>query len=189
MAGVLLTATMLLAACTTTGAGTHQGTAAPHTATAASGATAAPADEAVPAADVTAIRTAIAAINATAGGPVPQQRAVLQRLAAPAQAATQRACPTARSTLSFQPAYRDLRLMPSSFTTIGAQPPGTRPLEPGPTSPHVTEAPPNPGAGTALLLPTFITIYTGDRITGTDLTTLHVWVAGGVARTGALCVS
>jgi hypothetical protein len=48
---------------------------------------------------------------------------------------------------------------------------------------------PDPDDAGALLLPTYITIYTGDRITGSDLTTLHLRVIDGRARTTALCVS
>ena len=33
--------------------------------------------------------------------------------------------------------------------------------------------------GTVYALPTLIRIYTGDRITGTDLTTLHLGVQAG----------
>lgn len=104
---------------------------------------------------LTAIQTAIADINQTAGGPVAAQRAVLERLVATDQAADQRACPTATTTLAFDPAYRGLQ-----------------------------EA-----ADGEYLLPTYITIYTGDRITGSDLATLHLWLVDGAARTSALCVS
>lgn len=43
--------------------------------------------------------------------------------------------------------------------------------------------------GDEYLLPTYITIYTGGRITGSDLATLHLWIVDGMARTSALCVS
>ncbi len=103
-----------------------------------------------------AIRAAVNEINATAGGPVAAQRAVLDRLVAPDQSADQRACPAATTTLAFDPAYRDMRLA---------------------------------AGGTEYLLPAYITIYTDGRITGSDLTTLRMWVTGGVAETAALCVS
>ena len=105
-----------------------------------------------------AIRAAVDEINATAGGPVAAQRAVLDRLSAPDEAEQQRACPEATTTLGFDPAYRDLRPAPG-------------------------------GTAGEYLLPTYITIYTGGRITGSDLTTLRLWVVDGAARTAALCVS
>jgi len=37
-------------------------------------------------------------------------------------------------------------------------------------------------------LPTLIRIYTGDRITGTDLTPLHLGVTGGDAYLHSLCL-
>jgi hypothetical protein len=101
------------------------------------------------------IQSTIDAINATARGPVGAQRAVLQSLATPDQRADQRACPTATTTLAFDPAYRGLR---------------------------------QTGSG-EYLLPVYITIYTGDRISGSDLATLHLRLMGGAARTSALCVS
>jgi hypothetical protein len=101
------------------------------------------------------IQATIDAINATAGGPVGAQRAVLQSLAAPDQRADQQACPAANTTLAFDPAYRGLR---------------------------------QTGDG-EYLLPIYITIYTGDRISGSDLATLHLRLMGGAARTSALCVS
>lgn len=118
-----------------------------------------------------AIRATIGQINATAAGPIEAQRAVLDRLAAPGEAADQRACPAATTTLSFDPAYRDLRLAP----------PGDRDDDGSPGAGETD--------GVEYLLPSYITIYTGGRITGSDLTTVHLWVQGGVARTAALCVS
>ena len=145
---------------------------------------------AAPASDLSAIRAAIDAINATAGGPVSTQRAELDALVTPEQSGKQRACPAARSTLSFQPAYADLRLAPDGS---GEAPPDSSPgaasSAAASASAAVTASTAPGAAGTAYLLPAFIDIYTGDRITGTDLTTLHLWVAHGAARIGALCVS
>lgn len=107
---------------------------------------------------VAAIRATIDEINATAGGPVTAQRAVLQARVTVAQSADQLACPTAANTLSFEPAYGDLR-----------------------------PAPDDPDGG--FVLPAYITIYTGDRIIGSDLTSLHLWIVDGRARTAALCVA
>lgn len=104
---------------------------------------------------LTAIRAAIGEINHVAGGPVDAQRSVLDRLAAPGESATQRACPAATTTLAFDPAYAGLQSRDDS----------------------------------EYLLPTYITIYTGGHITGSDLATLRLWVINGAARTSALCVS
>lgn len=153
-----------------------------------------------PTADLAAIRAAIDAINATAGGPVARQRAELDELVVPQQAAQQRACPAAQSTLAFQPAYSDLRLAPGATGDAASAAGGPSAGASGSPSGSTAEgtgsgAHPAPGTdtaggdGTAYLLPAYITIYTGDRMTGTDLTTLHLWVTGGRARTAALCVS
>lgn len=143
---------------TTSGSGTASGTGG---AGALATGAAAPA-AAFPPADVAAIRATIDSINATAGGPVAEQRTALQHLAVAGQAAKQRSCPPATGTIRFDPAYPSLRRAP---------------------------VPAGDDTGTEYLLPAFITIYSGGRITGTDLTTLHVWVQGGMARTAALCVS
>ena len=112
----------------------------------------------VPDAVVAAARTAIDQINDTAGGPVADQRAALEELAAPDEAEAQDRCPEARSTLRFDPAYRDLRQAPG-------------------------------GSAGEYLLPTYITIFTGDRITGSDVATIRLWIGDTGARTAALCVS
>lgn len=112
----------------------------------------------------TAITTAINDINETAGGPVAAQRAVLDRLVAPDQDDKQQACPTATTTLAFDPAYAGLRTVDNASEEAAAN-------------------------DSEYLLPTYITIYTGGRITGSDLATLHVWVIDGIAHTSALCVS
>lgn len=192
-AGVLAAVTAIAAASCTNGGATDPtapvttgASAGPITTGASAGPTSG-APGGIPAADVAAIRASIDAINATAGGPVASQRAELQRLVAPEQRAKQRDCPTAHSTLAFQPAYSDLRHTPdrAAGTTGPSAPDRSSPApSPGP-SPTVG----SPPAGTGYLLPAFITIYTGSRITGTDLTTLHLWVSDGTARTGALCVS
>jgi hypothetical protein len=148
---------------------------------------------AIAASDLAAIKAAIDAINATAGGSVAAQRSELTSLAAPDELAKQRACPAAHSTLAFQPAYRDLRPAPADpDTTHGSTPAGadgSPSAAPAMTAGSATATAGSSVAGVGYLLPAFITIYTGNRITGTDLTTLHLWVIGGTARTGALCVS
>lgn len=158
-----------------------------------------------PPADVAAIRDAIDRINATAGGPIARQRAELKRLVVAAQAARQRSCPPASGTIGFEPAYPSLRrpavgvpgqgdgatgpaagsAHPSPAGRSGGPPTGV----PSGSGAVGASGPSDGGAGTEYLLPAFITIYTGSRITGTDLTTLHLWVKDGLARTAALCVS
>jgi hypothetical protein len=168
---------------------------------------------AFPPADVAAIRDTISRINATAGGPVARQRAELDRLVVADQAARQRSCPPASGTIRFEPAYPSLRRPAVGVTgpADGATGPAAGSAQPapaGPSSGPPTGVPSGPGSGvpsasgagvpsgssasgpgTEYLLPAFITIYTGSRITGTDLTTLHLWVDDGSARTAALCVS
>jgi hypothetical protein len=212
---LVLAAVTILTGCTPAGSAAPSGTAgtlgtaapsgtarpgspAPDTGGSRTGADGAP--SAFPPADVAAIRAAIDQINATAGGPVAIQRAELDRLVVPDQAARQRSCPPASGTIRFEPAYPSLR-RPAVTTgqadgATGASPAGSADRSPagsasGPSGRSAGE-PSEPGTdspGMEYLLPAFITIYTGGRITGNDLTTLHLWVEDGMARTPALCVS
>jgi hypothetical protein len=134
------------------------------TGTSARGTTGSGTIAAVPPGDSAAIRHAIDAINADAGGPVSVQRAVLAHLVSPALAAALRNCPPATTTLRFEPVYAGLRPTPAW------------------SSPHGVPA------GTVYALPVLIRIYTGDRITGTDLATLHLGVRGHEASITPLCV-
>lgn len=111
------------------------------------------ADEVVAAANVV-----IDEINATAGGPVSAQRAVLDETVATSESERQERCPEATTTLAFDPAYRDLRPAPD-------------------------------GGADEYLLPTYITIFKGSRITGSDVATIRLWISDGTARTAALCVA
>ncbi len=126
--------------------------------------TAPPTTSDVPQQDQQAIRSAIDAINATAGGPVAGQQAALAALVDPALSAAFRHCSPATSTLRFEPVYSDLRATPD-WTAEGGVP-----------------------AGTLYALPVLIRIFTGDRITGTDLSTLHLGVHDGAASITPLCV-
>jgi hypothetical protein len=103
--------------------------------------------------------------NDTAAGSVTAQKARLAELVSPGQAAVQSRCPTATSTISFQPVYARLTPTPDWKPTSGTLP------------------------GTVYALPTLIRVYTGDRITGTDLTDLHVSIEGGRAWLPALCLT
>lgn len=111
------------------------------------------------------IRQAINSFDAAAGGPVGAQQTVLLSLVSPGQTTVQRHCPVATSTITFDPVYA--RLAPAPTWRPGS---GTLP-------------------GTVYALPTLIRIYTGNRITGTDLTDLHVAIADGRARLPALCLT
>ncbi len=121
-----------------------------------------------PPADTAAIRSAVDAVNAAAGGQVQAQRATLNALVLPRSASAQAACPPATTTIRLEPVYQDLRT-----------------ADPADTDPASSA----PEGATAYLLPTLITIFTGPRITGTDLTTLRLFVSDGKANTSVLCVS
>lgn len=140
----------------------------PSGATAATAAESATAGSPYPRADTTAIRSAVDAVNAAAGGQVQAQRATLNALVLPQSASAQAACPPATTTIRLEPVYQDLRT---------ADPADTDPANPA------------PAGATTYLLPTLITIFTGSRITGTDLTTLRLFVSNGKANTSVLCVS
>ena len=114
--------------------------------------------------DEQAIRSAIDAVNATAGGTVAGQQAALAEVVDPALSDAFRHCPPASTTLRFEPVYAGLRATPD-WTGADGTP-----------------------AGTLYALPVLIRIYTGDRITGTDLTTLHLGVHDGAASITPLCV-
>lgn len=161
-------------------------------------ATASTGSAAIPTADAEAIRRTIDTINATAGGPVADQRAVLDRLAQPDETDQQRDCPTAHTTLRLDPVYGDLRRPPDDRPTGSPTSPSGSTSSPStaagasglpPATDREPSSPAGSGAATPYLLPVLITIFTGDRITGTDLATLRLFVIDGTARTQHLCVS
>ena len=119
---------------------------------------------AVPSDDQRAIARTIDRFNAAATGQAADQEAVLTEIVDPALAGDLDRCPPVTATLRFEPIYPALRPAP--------------------------EWTPNTGVlgGTVYALPTLIRIYTGDRITGTDLTTLHLGVTGGEAYLTSLCL-
>lgn len=118
----------------------------------------------IPADDETAIRAAIDRLNATATGSVADQQATLAALVDPALASALDQCPAATTTLHFEPVYRELRASPDWTAQSGSL------------------------AGTVYAVPSLVRIYTGNRITGTDLTTLHLGVQAGEAYLTPLCV-
>lgn len=118
----------------------------------------------LPVDDEAAIRSTIDALNDTAAGTVAGQQAVLTTLVEPTLSSALDDCPPATTTLRFEPVYQGLRAAPGWTGTTGSL------------------------TGTVYALPTLIRIYTGDRITGTDLTTLHLGVDAGEAYITPLCV-
>jgi hypothetical protein len=157
MAGILALAVLAaVSACTSEGP--------PANPAATATAVLAPTGSDVPVEDEAAIRRTIDGVNATARGPVGDQRSALSAVVDPSLASTLDQCPTATSTLLFDPVYRDLRAVPG------------------------WAAPSGPLTGTVYALPSLVRIYTGDRITGTDLTTLHFGVQQGEAYLTPLCV-
>lgn len=127
-------------------------------------AAAAAAGQTAPAADLAAIRETIDAVNAAAGGTVDDQQAQLTARVEPDRRAEVQRCPTATTTVRLAPVDRGLRAVPGSTAPA--------PTAPAPTATEPT-APPDT---TTYMLPTLIRIFTGDRLTGTDLTTLRVVV-------------
>jgi hypothetical protein len=123
---------------------------------------------------VDAVRRAIDAVNATAGGDVAAQQRVLARLVDPARAAEQAACAPAGITVRIDPVLDRL-------TPVEAPPPGSAPASGG------SPAAPTPGA-VRYRLPALLEVYTGPIRTGTDLAGLEVTVADGIAHTAPLCL-
>ena len=111
------------------------------------------------------IRAAIDGLNATAGGEVADQQEALRRTVDPALLAELDRCPPAQTTLRFEPVYAGLRPDPDWRGPSGTP------------------------AGTVYALPTLIRIYTGDRITGTDLGTLFLGIEDGRALLAPVCVA
>jgi hypothetical protein len=114
--------------------------------------------------DKRAIKATIDTINATAGGSVAGQQAVLAAVVDPALSDAFGHCSPATTTLRFEPVYTGLRATPDWIAADGTP------------------------SGTLYALPVLIRTYTGDRITGTDLTTLHLGVHDGAAFITPLCV-
>jgi hypothetical protein len=111
------------------------------------------------------IRSVVDGLNATAGGPADDQQAALRRAVDPAFVAQLDRCPPARNTLRFEPVYSALRPDPDWRGPSGTP------------------------EGIVYALPTLIRIFTGDRITGTDLGTIFVGVRDGRALLAPVCVA
>jgi len=111
-----------------------------------------------------AVEAAINTFNAEAGGAAAAQQAVLKTLVAPGQATAQKACAAATSTVRLEPVYSRLAVSPGWMPASGT-------LE-----------------GTIYVLPTLIRIYTGTRVTGTDLSALHLAIGRGQMHFPAICL-
>ena len=122
------------------------------------------ASSAVPEADEQAIRATIDEMNSAVGKGVAGQQETLAALVEPTLVKALDDCAPATTTLRFEPIYPGLRAAPGWTSKSG------------------------PLTGTVYALPTLIRIYTGDRITGTDLTTLHLGVQASEAFLTPLCV-
>lgn len=121
----------------------------------------APGTDAIPLQDLQAIRSAVQELNSTSAGPVAAQQAVLRELVDPAELSTLDGCPPTTSTLRFEPVY-----------------PGLRPIDDA-----------GDPASTRYALPARIRVFTGDRITATDLTTMQLEVRQNAAFVTPICVS
>lgn len=110
-------------------------------------------------ADIDAIRATVDAVNVTAGGPVADQQAQLLAHVDPARRDEVRRCPAATTTIRLEPVDQGLRALPEPSADAAAAA-GT----------------PSDGRTTSYALPTLIRIFSGDRLIGTDLTTLKLVV-------------
>lgn len=126
-----------------------------------------------PQADVDAIRTTIDAVNATAGGAVADQQAQLVALVDPARRDEVRRCPAATTTVRLEPVDQGLRELPAGS-------PATTPTDSRSTvrasDTATTDATTTVAGARTYALPTLIRIFSGDRLVGTDLTTLQLIV-------------
>jgi hypothetical protein len=164
---LILAALGVVAAC--------QATPGPESATTSIGAPAAQAD-------VDAIRATIDAVNAAAGGPVADQQAQLAAHVDPARRDEAQRCPAATTTVRLAPVEQGLREL------VG---PTARPA--GSATPASAAATAADAGGTVYGLPTLIRVFSGERLIGTDLTTLRLVVrdtgAGPEAFLTPFCVN
>ncbi len=116
---------------------------------------------AVPRSAIDAVHATLAAVNAAAGGPAAAQQAALIAHIDPARRDEARNCPVATTTVRLEPVDAGLRALPEAAVaesgTAGASDSGSAPAA-------------------AYALPTLIRSFAGDRLVGTDLTTLRLIV-------------
>ncbi len=122
----------------------------------------------VPSPDAAAIRRTVERFNAADGTVAAQQKVVVD-LVDPAQRSIQSRCPKATTTLELEPVWSALAAAPAWRPSAGEM------------------------SGVVYSLPTLIRIHRAGRISGTDLTDLHLAVSTNgstrVARLVALCIS
>ncbi len=118
-----------------------------------------PAAHDIPLADLAAIRATVDALNSAAGGRPTDQRDLLANLVEPARQSVVNACPPPATTVRFEPVYPGLRI--------------------------ATEAPASVPGAVSYALPSLIRVYTGERETGTDLTTLLLVVQPSTEASGS----
>ncbi|WP_420122566.1 hypothetical protein [Nakamurella sp.] len=169
----------VLVGCRDTPAAT--GTAAPGSAPAA----AVSGEATISDADRAAIRATVDAVNATAGGPVAAQQAELLARTDPDRRGEVQRCPDATTTVRFEPVDRGLRAAPGSPDgpdgsigsdgSVGSNGSNGSTGSGGKGGSTPATAP----GGTAYRWPALIRIYSGDRVVGTDLTTLQIIVRSG----------
>ncbi len=111
------------------------------------------------------IRGTIDALNAAVTQSVAAQQTALSQFLDTGQRAAQAKCPAATSTLEFLPVWSSLASAPDWRPPAGTM------------------------SGAIYSLPTLIRIHRQDRVTGTDLTDLHLAVSGNTATLPSLCVS
>lgn len=116
--------------------------------------------------EVQAVLVLLEQLNGVAGGPVADQRALIDEVVDPGQVDAQESCGRATTTLSFEPVPERARLRPDWTPPAGTV------------------------DGEVWGIPVLMRIHSGDRIVGTDLTELHVVVApDGTARLPAMCIN
>lgn len=176
VAARLAVAAMVLAVlvgCRDTPAAT--GTAAPGSAPAA----AVSGEATIPDADRAAIRATVDAVNATAGGPVAAQQAELLTRTDPDRRVEVQRCPDATTTVRFEPVDRGLRAAPGSpdgSVGSGRTEGSNGSVDSAGSGGDGGSTPATAPGGTAYRWPALIRIYSGDRVVGTDLTTLQIIV-------------
>lgn len=143
----------------------------------------------MPVTDVsTAVQHTVDAINATAGGDVAAQQAVLTRLVDPTRAGEQAACTPATITIRIDPALG--RLSPLA---AHSEPTATADSTSHTMASNTSSRTSGTGAamaptGDAYRLPVLLEVYTGAVRTGTDLAGLELTMREGVAHTAPLCL-
>lgn len=110
------------------------------------------------------ISAAVAVVNAAAGSAA-DQRAALASVTDPQGRPALDRCPQTTRTVRFEPVHRAATPDPAFTDLDGNTPPGL-----------------------VLAVPTLVRVYAGDALATTEVTTLHLGVANGVALFAPLCL-